>query len=113
MKLSSTHDEVQVVKSAIEQYIQDNPRIWACLVNFRVAKVDPNMEMIVYSAKLQHVKNWQDLLPILQNKGDLEKFCTEILMQLGIQYDSPHSNTNIYVKEMLEQVPTEALGMET
>ncbi len=71
------------------------------------------MEIIVYSAKLQHVKNWQDLLPILQNKGDLEKFCSEILMQLGIQFDSPHTNTNIYVKEMLEQVPPESLGIVT
>lgn len=59
--------------------------------------------MIVYSIKLQHVKSWQELLPILQARGDLEKFCTEILIKLGIHYHLPSIVNDIYVKELPEQ----------
>ena len=73
------------------------------MVNFRVVQIDPNMDLVMYSVRIQHVKTWQDLLPVLQNKGDLEKFCTEILMQLGIHYNSPPFKREIFVKEFPEQ----------
>ena len=48
-----------------------------------ILKVDPNIELIAYGIRVQHVKSWQDMLPILQARGDLQKFCTEIMMKLG------------------------------
>jgi len=103
MRIDATHDQVQIVQSALEQYIRDNPRVWACLVNFRITKVDPASEFIEYSARIQHVKSWQDLLPILQARGDLEKFCMEILMKLDIYYGGGCVSNHVYIKELPEQ----------
>ena len=73
-------------------------------LSFRVLVITdiPN-DRIVYSARIQHVKSWQDLLPILQAKGDLEKFCAEILTRLDIHFDHYYSTSNVYVKEFPDQ----------
>ncbi|KAL7538906.1 hypothetical protein ACHAXR_008875, partial [Thalassiosira sp. AJA248-18] len=87
MNIEASHDQVQIVKLAVEQYIRDNPRVWAALMNFRITHVDPANDLLAYSMRVRHVKSWQDLLPISQARGDLEKFCQEILIKLGIHYD--------------------------
>ena len=69
MRIETSSDQVQIVKSALQQYIRDNPRVWASLINFRITKVDSANGSFVYSARIQHVKSWQDLLPIMQAKG--------------------------------------------
>mmetsp|Transcript_32345 Transcript_32345/g.78322 ORF Transcript_32345/g.78322 Transcript_32345/m.78322 type:complete len:1238 (-) Transcript_32345:93-3806(-) len=114
MSIEVLHDQVQIVQSALQQYIRDNPRVWACLVNFRITKVEPFNGLIVYSARVQHVKSWQDLLPVMQARGELEKFCTEILFKLGIHFESYTSHNNVYIKEFPEQelLPDEAIQSE-
>jgi len=103
MRNGVTHDQVQIVQSALEQYIRDNPRVWTGLINFRITKIDPANELIAYCARIQHVKSWQDLLPILQARGDLEKFCTEILIKLDIYYDGSSVMNDVYIKELPDQ----------
>ena len=68
MRIDATNDQVSMVQSAIEQYIQDN-RSWASLVSFRIKEVDSGNSLLVYSAKIQHVKSWQDLSPIQDATG--------------------------------------------
>jgi len=60
------------------------------------------------------VKSWQDLLPVMQARGELEKFCTEILFKLGIHFESYTSHNNVYIKEFPEQelLPDEAIQSE-
>jgi len=103
MRIEVNSEQVQIVQSALQQYIRDNPRVWASLVNFRITKVDPTNELIAYSARVQHVKSWQDLLPVMQAKGDLEKFCAEILFKLDIHYDGSPIQNEIFIKELPEQ----------
>jgi len=103
MKLNVTHEQVQIVKSTIQQYIRDSPRVWVSLINFRISNVDVANDRIVYSVRVQHVKSWQDLLPILQAKGELEKFSIEILMRLGIHFEHFYDTSHVYVKEFPEQ----------
>mmetsp|Transcript_57437 Transcript_57437/g.121884 ORF Transcript_57437/g.121884 Transcript_57437/m.121884 type:complete len:1390 (-) Transcript_57437:180-4349(-) len=103
MRIDVTHDQVQIVQAALEQHIRDNPRVWASLVNFRIQKIDPSSELIMYSARIQHVKSWQDLLPILKARGSLELFCTEILTRLDIHYGGSSNETDVYIKELPDQ----------
>lgn len=62
--------------------------------------VDPNLNLIVYSLRVQHVKSWQDHTSIMQARGDLLKFCSEILMKLGVDYQVPPRGNEIFIKEM-------------
>lgn len=70
------------------------------MVFWRTSNVDPNKGLIAYSLRVQHVKSWQDNTSIMRDRGDLLKFCYEILMKLGIDYNSPAGLTDIFVKEM-------------
>lgn len=69
-----------------------------------MAKVVTNHDFILFSAQVQHVRPWQDTLPVLTAKGDLEKFCIDIIVKLGIHYDSPPSAnaSELYIKELPE-----------
>ena len=100
LDIAATHDQVMILKSAMEQYIRDNPRVWVSLNNFRITHVDPANDLITYSARIQHVKSWQDLLSILQARGDFEKFCQEILLKLDIHYPCASTTNDVYIKEM-------------
>lgn len=100
VNLAVTHEQIDILKSAMEQYITNNPRVWACLVNFRITQVDPANNLIVYSARIQHVKSWQDLLPVLQARGNIENFCNEILTQLGVHYPCVVNTSAVLIKEM-------------
>lgn len=81
---------------------RDRPRVWQTMINFRITKVNTANDLIVYSARIQHVKSWQDLLPVLQAKGDLEKFVIDVLFKLGIHYDCSVTTNHVFIKEMPE-----------
>merc|ERR1712071_237891 len=101
VRIDTTSDQIQIVQSALEQYIKDI-RAWVSLVSFGITQVDPANDLIVYSARIQHFKSWQDLTGVLQARGDLEKFCTEILIKLGIHYGGPYAKNNVFVKEFTD-----------
>ena len=84
--IRATHEQTQVVKSALVQYIRDKPRVWSSLIDFRITKVDAANELIVYAARVQHVKSWQNQQLVLHARGELEYFCNEILFKLGIDF---------------------------
>jgi small-conductance mechanosensitive channel len=110
MKCSVTQEEAMIVKSAIEQYIRDNPRTWSTLINFRIIEMDPCNDVIRYAVRVQHQRSWQDQQPILTARGELLKFATEVLIQLGIQYETkPASMHDVFVKELPESNVTQAL----
>ena len=110
MKCSVTQEEAMIVKSAIEQYIRDNPRTWSTLINFRIIEMDPCNDVIRYAVRVQHQRSWQDQQPILTARGELLKFATEVLIQLGIQYETkPASIHDVFVKELPESNVTQTL----
>ena len=101
LKSTVTHEEATIVKSAIEQYISDNPRIWAQLINFRIIDVDPCNDITKILVKVQHQRTWQDLNPVMTARGDLIKFCNEVLIQLNVHYENkPAVINDVYVKEL-------------
>ena len=101
LKSTVTHEEATIVKSAIEQYISDNPRIWAQLINFRIIDVDPCNDVTKIAIRVQHLRSWQDLNPVMTARGDLIKFCTEVLIQLNVQYENkPAIINDVHVKEL-------------
>ena len=105
LRLEAAHEQIELFKSSLEQYIRDNPRVWTSLVFWRTAKVDPNMDKLSYALRVQHVKSWQDHASVMRDKGDLLKFCSEILMKLGIHYDAPPTLNDIFVKELPPHSP--------
>ncbi len=110
-KSTVTQEEAMIVKSAIEHYISDNPRVWAQLINFRIVEVDPCNDVAKYAITVQHQRSWQDLLPVLTSKGELIKFCTEVLIQLNVHYENkPAIINDVYIKELPEDYATRMLS---
>lgn len=102
MRMQVTSDQIQIVESALQQYIREK-RIWASLINFRITKVDPSNNLIIYSARVQSFRSWQDLLPVLEAKGNLEQFCAQILLKLGIHYETVSLHHDVNIKEFPDQ----------
>jgi hypothetical protein len=72
--------------------------------------MDPCNDVIKYAVRVQHQRSWQDQQPILTARGELLKFATEVLIQLGIQYETkPASIHDVFVKELPESNVTQAL----
>ena len=104
LKSTATQEELTIVKSAIEQHITDSPRIWVQLINFRIIDVDPCNELTKVGITVQHQRSWQDMLPVLTSRGDLIKFCTEVLIRLNLHYESKPAIINeVFVKELPEE----------
>jgi small-conductance mechanosensitive channel len=103
VKIETTSDRIELLKQAIEQYIRNKPRVWSSLINFMVKGIDTAAGYVAYTVRIQNVKSWQDLLPVLQAKGDLEKFCNEILTQLDIIWDTNVTTNSVYIKELPDQ----------
>eukprot|EP00804_Cyclotella_cryptica_P009864 CCRYP_014152-RA/>CCRYP_014152-RA protein AED:0.26 eAED:0.26 QI:897/1/1/1/0.88/0.8/10/620/1334 len=38
MRLEASHEQVQIVRSSLDQYIRDNPRVWSCLILEHVSR---------------------------------------------------------------------------
>ena len=101
MKSTVTQEEAMIVKSAIEQYIRDNPRTWVTLINFFIIEMDPCNGVTKFAIRAQHQRSWQDLLPVLSARGDLLKFSTEVLIKLGIHYEQRPAVINyVHIKEL-------------
>ncbi|KAL7500365.1 hypothetical protein ACHAWT_008467, partial [Skeletonema menzelii] len=104
LKSTVTQEVLTIVKSAIEQHIADSPRIWVQLINFRIIDVDPCMEVTKIGITVQHQRYWQELLAVLTARGDLIKFCTEVLIRLNVHYESKPAITNdVYIRELPEE----------
>lgn len=78
-------------------------RVWSCIVFWRTAVVDPNLSLIAYSLRVQHVKSWQEHSSVMQARGDLLKFCSEILMKLDLDYQAPPQGNEVVLKEMPQE----------
>jgi hypothetical protein len=53
---------------------------------------------------VQHQRTWQDLNPVMTARGDLIKFCTEVLIQLNVHYENkPAIINDVHVKELPEE----------
>ena len=104
LKSTVTQEVLTIVKSAIEQHIADSPRIWVQLINYRIVDVDPCMEVTKIGITVQHQRSWQELLAVLSARGDLIKFCTEVLIRLDVHYEAKPAITNdVYIKELPEE----------
>lgn len=91
----ATLEEMESFRSAVDQYIKNNPRTWANIVFFRTVDINPDFEFSEYLLRVQHVKPSQDIGRIMMDRGELLKFCVTVMEKLGTVYDSPGSTVNL------------------
>ncbi len=95
LNLNSTTEQVDSFKQSITKYVASLPRVWSDLLIFRVQSVNFDSQYVEYMMRFTHVKTWQDLGPIFINKGELERYCVNVAINLGICWESSVPYMNI------------------
>jgi len=104
--IDATHEQINTFREKVEHWVRARPRTWHGLVHFRTNALDANAGYVEYTLVVQHIKSWQDIAPIMVQKGELLKQCNKISDSLGITYDSPPSRVDMVVKKKLDGEPT-------
>ena len=86
---------MEIFKKELLAYVKSKPREWKKLVAFRIKSIQPDSSGCVeYSFQLEHRDNWQQIHSIEDSKSDVNFFCCELQMSLGMQGSVPESNSN-------------------
>jgi hypothetical protein len=97
LHISLIEDEkAQTYVSAVEQFVQEHPRIWECVVFFRYEKFDADNEQVFTRMAVRHRNSWQDAGRILRDKGELSKFIYELGRSMSVNFESPPARRLIY-----------------
>jgi hypothetical protein len=89
-------DKSQIYVSAIEQFVQEHPRIWEVVVFFRYDRFDADNEQAFCRIAVRHRNSWQDSGRILRDKGELQKFIYQLGKSMGVIFESPPARRLIY-----------------
>merc|ERR1712232_394005 len=96
--IHGTHSEIDTFKSHIQVYLKDRPRIWAGgLLHFRNNGINFDKRCVEYVLRAQHVKSWQEMAPIMVQKGELDRKCTEVAKKLKIAFSSASDNVDVNI----------------
>lgn len=86
---------MEIFKKELLAYVKSKPREWKQLVAFRINSLQPDSSGCVeYSFQLLHQKSWQQIHTIEDSKSDVNLFCFELQMSLGMQGSVPESSSN-------------------
>ncbi|KAL3923937.1 MAG: hypothetical protein SGARI_006123 [Bacillariaceae sp.] len=97
------HDNITLIKAALEQYACDNPRNWHSFSYFRVDEVHPDKEKLVVTIGMNHRSSWQDLVTILEAKSACMCWLLEYGRQLGVNYDELPRRDLLYYAGQLKE----------
>ncbi|KAL7557214.1 hypothetical protein ACA910_001282 [Epithemia clementina (nom. ined.)] len=92
------YSTILIFKEAVQKFIEERPQEWAQMVAFRTSRVEPEQNFVEYVAVLQHRLSWQNLGVVLVSKGDVDKFCVELMKQMGCHYKAPPKPVQIRIK---------------
>ncbi|CAB9520719.1 expressed unknown protein [Seminavis robusta] len=93
--LRTTHEQIDIFRDRVEFFLKDRPEIWDGLVHFRNDAVDHNAAYVQYLLRVQHKKSWQDMPPIMVHKGELDRYCTKVAVDLNIAWLSSHHRIRV------------------
>ena len=94
-------DNLKKLTEELQQYVQDNPRIWDSMRYIRqeyiggisknpaVCGLDEGCHFVVFSLCFQHRLSWQSSTRIMSNRGELFGHINKLCKELGVKYDSP------------------------
>ena len=86
---------MEIFKTELFAYVKSKPQEWKKLVAFRINSIQPDSSGCVeYSFQLQHLCSWQQIHAIEDSKSDVNLFCFELQMSLGMQGSVPESSSN-------------------
>jgi hypothetical protein len=88
--IDTPYDTLEIFKVAVEEYLKARPREWLALNAFRVNFLQGEKAWMRIEVVVQHRESWQNVGTVLDSKGNLMSYCTEVQKMLGIQYKAPH-----------------------
>lgn len=95
--------KLEKFKQKLQEYVDENPRIWDSIAFVRKDNIDSDMEQANFSLAFRHRNSWQDAGRIFLNRGDLVEFVYMVLKSLGVNYDTPPARRLLYSGGVLEQ----------
>jgi hypothetical protein len=84
-----THEQLEVFREALNQYVIARPREWTRLWDVRNTAVSADQGFVEYLVIVEHRDNWQNLDGLLGSRGTIRRFCHELAKQLDMRYVSP------------------------
>ena len=89
------YSKIMTFRKAIEKFIEQRPQEWKGLAGFRTNRVEVELNFVEYVIVLKHQTIWQNLIPILESKGEVSSFAVEAMKQLGCEYEAPKMGVEI------------------
>lgn len=83
-------------KDGLENYVSDNPAIWDMLIFLRCDDIDSDNEFVMCRLAVRSRHSWQVAARILEDRGRLFQFCTELSKEMEVNYDSPPPRRILY-----------------
>jgi small-conductance mechanosensitive channel len=82
-------DKLNKFREALEEYVNDRPRIWDSFAFCRHDLFDPDFGFVLFTLAFRHRLTWQSAARINLGRADLMRFIYELCIEMGIQYETP------------------------
>jgi Mechanosensitive ion channel len=87
---------INMFQTAVEEYLESNPRSWDSLKFLLLTELDTDNEHAIYQMTVIHRLGWQDAVRVAQSRAALVTFCFKAAKELGVQYSTPMPSRMLY-----------------
>lgn len=95
-------ENLRLFISALEAYVNDNPRIWDSFNFCRHENIDADNEIVYLVISFRHRNSWQDAARIKLQRADLVYFIHKTATDMGINKETPPARRLLYYGGILE-----------
>lgn len=60
-----------------------------------IVNIDADRGLFEYGIEIQHQKSWQEMSLVMQHKGNLHEYCTQLRVKMGIAFIAAHSSVDV------------------
>lgn len=82
-------DKLNKFRDALEEYVNDRPRIWDSFAFCRHDLFDADFGFVLFTLAFRHRLTWQSAARINLGRADLMRFIYELTVEMEIQYETP------------------------
>ena len=92
------HDgtNLQDFRESIDQYVLNHPNHWDSINAFRCEEIDTDNDVVTYRLVVRSTQSWQPAPRVMEQRAQLDRFCSELRVKMGVSYESPMPSRIMY-----------------